>query len=88
MSPVETAGKTGLRRTLTLSGPLPDGVYFRVAAGRITPVREDTWRFDGALTIRVTGEKAFMRGTGDRRELLVPMRFALGSRQVEIEYVW
>ena len=89
MSPVETAGKTGLRRTLTLTGPLPDGLYFRVAAGRIMPGRENTWRLDGALTIRVTGGgKAFTRGTGDRRELLIPMRFALGSQQLEIEYVW
>jgi mono/diheme cytochrome c family protein len=89
MSPVETAGKTGLRRTLTLTGPLPDGLYFRVAAGRITPGLENTWRLDGALTIRVTGGgKAFTRGAGDRRELLVPMRFALGPQQLEIEYVW
>lgn len=89
MNPVETAGKAGLRRTLTLTGPLPDGLYFRVAAGRITPGLENTWRLDGALTIRVTGGgKAFTRGTGDRQELLIPVRFALGSQQLEIEYVW
>jgi mono/diheme cytochrome c family protein len=89
MSPVETPGRAGLRRTLTLTGQVPDGVYFRVAAGRIAPGRGNTWRLDGALTIRVGGGgKAFTRGSGDRQELLIPVRFASGSQLLEIEYVW
>jgi mono/diheme cytochrome c family protein len=89
MSPVVTAGRAGLRRTLTLTGPVPDGVYFRVAAGRIAPGRGNTWRLDGTLTIRVSGGgKAFTRGRGDRQELLIPVRFASGSQLLEIEYVW
>ena len=89
MNPVETAGKAGLRRTLTLTGPFPDGLYFRVAAGKITPGPANTWRLDDALTIRVTGGgQAFTRGTADRRELLIPVRSASASQQLEIEYVW
>jgi hypothetical protein len=89
MTPLDAAGKSGLRRTVTLTDPPPDLLYFRVAVGKITPGRENTWRLDEALTIRVTGGgKPLVRGTGTQRELLVPVRLAGRNHQLEIEYVW
>ena len=89
MSPVEAAGTSALRRTLTLREPPPDGLYFRVFVGTITPGRKNTWRLNEALTVTITGGGTpFTRGMGDARELLVPLRFSPGRQQLEIEYVW
>ncbi len=89
MTPLDAAGKSGLRRTVTLTDPPPDHLYFRVAVGKITPGRGNTWRLDDALTIRVEGGgKPLVRGTGNQRELLVPVRFAGRNNRLEIEYVW
>ncbi len=88
MTPLDAAGKSGLRRTVTLTDPPPDSLYFRVAVGKITPGRDNTWRLDDALTIRIKGGgRPLVRGAGNQRELLVPVRFA-GKSQLEIEYVW
>lgn len=89
MTPLDAAGKSGLRRRVTLTDPPPDSLYFRVAVGNITPDRANTWRLDGALTIRVEGGGTpIVRGTGDQRELLVPVRFSGRNHYLEIEYVW
>ncbi len=89
MTPVDAAGTSGLRRTVTLTDPPPDSLYFRVAVGKIAPGRANTWRLDDALTIRIGGGGTpLVRGTGDVRELLVPMRFSGRNHRLEIEYVW
>lgn len=89
MTPVDEAGTSGLRRTMILTDPPPDDLYFRVAVGKIAPGRANTWRLDDALTIRVEGGGTpLVRGTGDRRELLVPVRSSGRIHRLEIEYVW
>lgn len=89
MSPVVSSGRTGLRRTLKF-GPLPpDGLYFRVATGKLMPAGESAWRLNDGLTITIKGTAApFVRGKADQQELLVPLRFEGSTHTLEVEYVW
>ena len=87
--PMEVAGKAGLLRTLKFTDPPPDGLHLRLAVGTLTPTGDNAWRLDDALTLRVLGgAKAFVRGEGDKQELLVPVRARDGKAQLEVEYVW
>ena len=84
---MEVAGKAGLRRTVKFINPPPDGLHLRLAVGTLAPTSDNAWRLDDALTLRVGGgAKAFVRGEGEKQELLVPIRD--GKNQLEIEYVW
>lgn len=89
VNPVEAVGKAGLHRTMKFTDPTPDGLYFRIAVGRLKPADDNAWRLNDALTLRVRGgSTAFARGNGDERELLVPVRVRDGKNQLEVEYVW
>ena len=81
IAPAET--QTALHRTLKFTGQPPDGLHFRVAVGRLAAAGENTWRIEGALTLRVAG--AFLRGKGDKQELLVPVPRG-GKQTLEISY--
>ena len=57
--------------------------------GKFAPAGDNAWRLDDALTLRVDGgAKAFVRGEGDKQELLVSVRGRDGKNQLEVEYVW
>ena len=89
LAPMEANGKAGLRRTVKFNAPPPDGLHLRLAVGRLAPSGDNAWRLDDALTLRVLGgAKAFVRGDGDKQELLVPVRGRDGKNQLEVEYVW
>ena len=89
LAPMEGTGKAGLHRTLKFTGPPPEGLHLRLAVGKLAPAGDSAWRLDNALTLRVgAGAKAFVRGDGEKQELLVPVRNRDGKNQLEIEYVW
>lgn len=81
-------GKQTVRRTLNFSGESKDQLYLRLAAGPIAPNAEKSWRFDNKMTLRVARGEAVLRGEGESRELLVPVRFEGGRCRVEIDYEW
>ena len=86
LTPRDADGKSALHRTLKFTGAAPDGLHLRIAAGKLAPDGEHAWRLDGALTINA-GAKSFVRGTGEKQELLVPVRVD-AEHPLEIEYVW
>ena len=89
VSPIEAGGKAGLHRTVKFTGPPPAGLHFRLATGKLAPAGENAWRLDDTLTIRVSaGSKPFVRGDGDKQELLVPIGARSGNNQLEVDYVW
>ncbi len=89
LAPTEAAGKTGLRRTVKFTTPPPAGLHLRLAVGKLTPNGANAWRLDDALTLRVIGGmRAFVRGEGDKQELLVPLPAQGAVNQLEVEYVW
>ena len=89
LTPIEGNAKAGLRRTVEFAAPVPDDLYMRLAVGKLTAGRESAWRLNDAITLSVSGAgKPFMRGAGDKAELLVPIHFADKGRQLEAEYVW
>ena len=87
MTGAEIEGRPAVRRTMTFAGEPVDGLYLRVAAGKLAPAGENAWRYNDALTIRVSGP-AVARGTGDAAELLVPVKFKDKAAKVEVDYVW
>jgi mono/diheme cytochrome c family protein len=89
LAPIEGNAKSGLRRTVKFTDPVPDDLYLRLAVGKLTARGENAWRLNDAITLSVSGAgKPFTRGTGDKSELLVPIRFTDKSSQLEVEYVW
>ena len=87
IAPAEAPGKTALHRTVKFAGQPPDGLHFRVAMGRLAATGENTWRLEGEskLTLRVVG--AFLRGKGEKQELLVSVPRD-GKQTLEVDYVW
>lgn len=78
-----------LHRTITFTSPPPENLYMRLAAGKLAPGPGESWRLNDAMTLTITGGgKPFTRGKGEQQELLVPLRFANGKRQLEVEYGW
>ena len=66
-----------------------EGLHLRLAVGKLAPAADNAWRLDDALTLRVSaGAKAFVRGKGDNKELLVPVSAQGGKNQLEVKYVW
>jgi mono/diheme cytochrome c family protein len=89
LTPAEANGKSVLRRSVRFTEAPPQGLHMRLAAGKLAPAGENAWRFNDSITLRVTaGASAFVRGKGDRQELLVPVNFRDGKRQLEVEYAW
>ncbi len=86
---IELDGKPALHRTLKFAGPEIAGLHFRVAAGKLAPAGDNTWRLDNALTLHIGNPiKAITRGEGARQELLLPVRIENQKAQLEIDYVW
>jgi mono/diheme cytochrome c family protein len=81
-------GTTGLRRTITFQSSPQPGLHVRLAVGKLKSTGNDGWRLNDALTIRVRGAKAFVRGDGDTMELLVPADFGGKIGTLEVDYVW
>jgi hypothetical protein len=78
-----------LRRTLRFTDPPPEGLHQRLAVGKLAPAGDSAWRLDDVLTLRVLGgAKAFVRGEGEKQELLAPVSVQGGKNQLEVEYVW
>lgn len=76
MVPISDNSRTGLRRVVKFSGTLPVGLHFRVAVGRFATVPGNTWALGGetSLTMQVMDVPgAFLRGKGDKQELLLPV---------------
>ncbi len=89
LTPIEGNGKAGLQRTVKFTAPPPAGLHLRLAVGKFTPNGTNAWRLDDALTLRVIGGmRAFVRGEGDKQELLVPLPAQGAVNQLEVEYVW
>ena len=87
--PAEINGKMGFRRTVTFTELPSDGLYFRLATGKLTASGENSWRLNDAITIKINGPcKPFARGSDDKQELIVSIPFAAKSHQMEVEYVW
>jgi cytochrome c2 len=80
-----------LLRTLTITGPRSDGVwYFRAAAaGKLEKTADDTFLVDGVWTLRIAGgEMPVLRESGGRRELLVPVTLRGEPVSLTLEYAW
>ncbi len=76
MVPISDNSRPGLRRVVKFSGMLPVGLHFRVAVGRLASVHGNTWALSSEtpLTLEVMGVPgAFLRGKGDKQELLLPV---------------
>ena len=87
--PLPEGAITGLHRTLTATGDALPGLHLRVAVGRLESTGPQTWRLNQVLTVRVgPAEGAFVRGSGDHQELLLPLVFRDGSGRAEIDYQW
>ena len=87
--PAEINGKMGFRRTVTFTELPSDGLYFRLATGKLTASGENSWRLNDAITIKINGPcKPFARGSDDKQELIVSIPLAAKSIQMEVEYVW
>ncbi|MCX7395593.1 MAG: PA14 domain-containing protein [Planctomycetales bacterium] len=86
--PVKVDGQlhVSFRRTLRLTGPATERLYYRaVVASKIVKVADDTYHIDGFLTLTLTGGVASIRRAGETCELLVPV---LGSASIIQDYVW
>jgi mono/diheme cytochrome c family protein len=87
LTPIER--KAGLHRTIRFVAAPPEGLYFRIAAGKLAAGAATTWRLNDALTLTVNGGGTpITRGNRDRTELLVPVQFSGNDRQIEVDYVW
>ena len=87
IAPAENAGQSALHRVVKFAGDLPKGLHFRVAVGRLVAAGKNAWRLDGEnkLTLRCGG--AFLRGKGEKQELLVAVPHD-GKQTLEIDYAW
>jgi cytochrome c551/c552 len=87
--PLADPAQPGLHRTLTATGAAVDGLHVRVAVGDLVATGPQTWRLNQVLTLRVGADRpAFVRGTGNQQELLVPIVMRDGKGHVDIDYVW
>jgi mono/diheme cytochrome c family protein len=91
--PNAVAGKDGpsLRRTLTLTAVKPvANLWFRAAvADKIELGAKGTYRINGEWTLKLdAGTEAKIRKSGDKMELLVPVRFQDGKARIVEEFVW
>lgn len=80
-----------LERTLKLSGAVPAGaLWYRAAVAKsIDDVGDNTFRIDGLWTIRLqAAEKAMLRESNDRKELLIPLTFRNEKTQIVQTYDW
>ncbi len=86
---ISVSDANSFRRTIKFTSPHPAGLHFRAALGKITTAGENTWRLNDQLTLKLpSGSNAFVRGTDDQMELLLPVPASGTNPQLEINYVW
>ena len=79
----------GLQRDLKFSGISLEGIHFKLATGKLVAVGKNSWRLNGDLTITVKDEATpFVRGGGDKMELLVPITNTGPNHLLKINYDW
>ena len=78
-----------MHRTIEFSSSKPNGLYFRIAKGTITPAGDQAWRLNDLITIKFKNDVLpFIRGKGDQTELVVPIHFDEANHKLEIDYAW
>ena len=84
-----SSDKRGLRRELKFTGIPLERLYYKLAAGKLVPTCKKSWRLNGELTITVNDETTpFVRGRGDKMELLVPIQNTGPNHLLKINYDW
>ncbi len=78
---------TSIRRTLTLTGPATEKLYYRAAiANKIEQTAAGEYKLDGFWTMKLNGgDAATLRQAGGKWELLVPVK---GPTTITQDYVW
>jgi len=81
-----------IRRTIDLTGGTQPAknLYFRAAVGKkIEPLGENWFSVDGEWKVRLSSDsRAFVRESGNKVELILPVKFAGGKTRIVEEYVW
>ena len=79
-----------IRRTLTLTAENPgDKLYYRAAVADKIVAEKDGWFRINDWRMRIESDAApVIRQAGNKKELLVPIRFKAGSAKVVQDYVW
>ena len=90
---VTTRKHPSLRRTLRFSGNAETSrLWYRAAvADKLENIGQSQYRIDGTWTIsvQVTGnERPMIRTSGNKRELLVPIRLQNGRAEITQLYLW
>ena len=94
--PLKVEGQpfTSIRRTLTVTGPATEKLYYRAAvANKIEQTAASEYKLDGFWTMKLTtphgpvGE-ATLRQSGNKWELLVPVNLSGGKAVLTQDYVW
>jgi len=77
-----------LRRTLKLTGPAMDHLYFRAAVGSKVEAGKDGWYHIDSWKMKLEGGTPMVRQSGGKSELLLPVVFTDGKAQIVQEFVW
>ena len=97
LRPLVADAQVRLTRRLRLAGPVPDGLWWRVAVAdellpltRIVESRVRAWRVDGVRhDLRIPpGAEVRTRHSGGRRELLVRIPPSVKALELEVTYTW
>ena len=82
----EADGLKGIRRHLRIRGPVPAGLYFRIAQGNLEELGPNQWRLNRLLTLQIHGGlPPVVRGRGAQQQLIVPIS---GEVEWEVTYAW
>ena len=83
-------GKSALHRSVKFLNVSPTDLYIRLAGGGpCVPAGPNAWRINDIVTITLAGDgKAFVRGKGEKQELLLPVGNSGANHELEIDYVW
>ncbi len=87
---VETKASPMIRRAFTLTTDNPiDKLYYRAAVADKIEAEKDGWFRVGDWRMRIESEGTpVIRQAGNKKELLVPIRFKGNSAKLVQEYVW
>ena len=87
---VETKASPGIRRAFTLTTDNPiDKLYYRAAvADKITAEKDGSYRINDWHMKIESEAPPMIRRSGNKSELLVPVRFKGNSAKIVQEYVW
>ncbi|HZZ78202.1 MAG TPA: c-type cytochrome [Gemmataceae bacterium] len=87
---VETKLNPAIRRTITLKTENPiDKLYYRAAVADKIEAEKNGWYRIGDWRMRIESDaQPIIRQAGNKKELLVPIRFKDNSAKLVQEYVW